>query len=50
LYEAKFGDARLRANQHPTSLGFDKKKWPRMTSMVMMTLMVSFLPLLWEAD
>jgi hypothetical protein len=26
LYEAKFGDARLRANQHPTSLGSGKKK------------------------
>ena len=26
LYEAKFGDTRLRANQHPTSLGSGKKK------------------------
>ena len=50
LYEAKFGDTRLRANQHPTSLGSGKKKWPRMTSMVMMTMMVSFLPLLWKGD
>jgi hypothetical protein len=26
LYEATFGDARLRANQHPTSLGSGKKQ------------------------
>ena len=26
MYEAKFGDTRLRANQHPTSLGSGKKK------------------------
>jgi hypothetical protein len=43
LYEAKFGDTRMRANQHPTSLGSGKKKWHGMTSMVMMTMMVSFL-------